>query len=104
MYAIIKHGQVLNTGTLEQMFISNIFPLSDTPEWKEEHDVYEVVYPSYDPQTHYLVSATPTINGRQVVLHQATPIPPQPEPQPQLESEPEPESIEVNLVGADSNV
>lgn len=93
MYAIIKHGQVLATGTLEGMFISNLFPLSDTTEWKAAHDVYEVVYPSYDSQTHYLANIAPVISGRTVILHQALPIP---EPQPYV-------APEETIVLTDSN-
>ena len=75
MYAIIKHGHVLATGTLEGMFISNIFPLSDTPEWKQQHDVYEIVFPEYNPETQQLVQTAPVISGRTVTLHQVIDIP-----------------------------
>lgn len=88
MYAIIKHGQVLATGTLEGMFISNIFPQSDTPEWKQQHDVYEIVFPEYNPETQQLVSARPVISGRTVTLHSVVDRPPS-EPQPQAETQPE---------------
>lgn len=88
MYAIIKHGYVLATGTLEGMFISNIFPQSDTPEWKQQHDVYEVVFPEYNPETQQLVQATPIISGRTVTLHSVVDRPP-PEPQPQAQAQPE---------------
>ena len=88
MYAIIKHGQVLATGTLEGMFISNIFPQSDTPEWKQQHDVYEIVFPEYNPETQQLVQARPVISGRMVTLHSVVDRPP-PEPQPQPQAQPE---------------
>jgi hypothetical protein len=98
MYAIIKHGQVLATGTLEGMFISNIFPLSDTPEWKAAHDVYEVVFPQYNPETHYLVPIQPIINGTKVTLHQPAPLPPA-----QPDSEPvETITLTESSTGADS--
>ena len=103
MYAIIKHGQVLATGTLEGMFISNIFPLSDTPEWKEQHDVYEVVFPEYNPETQQLVQAAPVISGRTVTLHAVIDRPPPPEPQPPPTSEPEPE-LTTNTSGADTAI
>lgn len=83
MYAIIKHGQVLATGTLEGMFISNIFPLSDTPEWKQDHDVYEVVFPQYNPETQQLVQAAPVISGRTVILHSVVEKPAPVESQPE---------------------
>jgi hypothetical protein len=70
MYAIIKDGRIVNTGALEAMFISNVFPPSGTPEWLEEHDVYEVVTPDYDPQTQVLVGCAPVINGRTVTIHE----------------------------------
>ena len=89
MYAIIKHGHVLATGTLEGMFISNIFPQSDTPEWKQQHDVYEIVFPQYNPETQQLVQAKPVINGRTVTLHAVADRPPPSEPQPQAETPPE---------------
>ena len=104
MYAIIKHGQVLNTGTLEQMFISNIFPLSDTPEWKAAHDVYEVVFPEYNPETQQLVQAAPVISGRTVMLHAVADRPPLPEPQVPPTSEPESTTIETNTSGADTAI
>ena len=88
MYAIIKHGHVLATDTLEGMFISNIFPQSDTPEWKQQHDVYEIVFPEYNPETQQLVQATPIISGRTVTLHSVVDRPP-PEPQPQAQAQPE---------------
>ena len=102
MYAIIKHGHVLATGTLEGMFISNIFPLSDTPEWKEQHDVYEIVFPQYNPETQQLVQAAPVINGRTVTLHTVMDRPPPPETQPPT-SEPEPE-LTTNTSGADTAI
>ena len=89
MYAIIKHGQVLATGTLEGMFISNIFPQSDTPEWKQQHDVYEIVFPQYNPETQQLVQATPIISGRTVMLHVVADRPPPSEPQPQAQAQSE---------------
>ena len=92
MYAIIKHGQVLATGTLEGMFISNIFPLSDTPEWKAAHDVYEVVFPEYNPETQQLVQVAPVISGRTVTLHSVVDRPP---PEPQLQPQAQPETIEL---------
>jgi hypothetical protein len=104
MYAIIKHGQVLATGTLEGMFISNIFPLSDTPEWKAAHDVYEVVFPQYNPETQQLVQAAPVISGRTVTLHTVMDRPPPPEPQPPPTSEPESTTIETNTSGADTAI
>ena len=103
MYAIIKHGQVLATGTLEGMFISNIFPLSDTPEWKAAHDVYEVVFPQYNPETQQLVQAAPVISGRTVMLHTVADRPPLPTPQPPPTSEPEPE-LTTNTSGADTAI
>ena len=104
MYAIIKHGHVLATGTLEGMFISNIFPLSDTPEWKAAHDVYEVVFPQYNPETQQLVQVAPIISGRTVMLHTVMDRPPPPEPQPPPTSEPEPTTIETNTSGADTAI
>ena len=86
MYAIIKHGHVLATGTLEGMFISNIFPQSDTPEWKQQHDVYEIVFPEYNPETQQLVQVAPVISGRTVTLHSVVDRPP-PEPQPQAQTQ-----------------
>ena len=103
MYAIIKHGHVLATGTLEGMFISNIFPLSDTPEWKAAHDVYEVVFPQYNPETQQLVQIAPVISGRTVTLHAVIDRPPPPEPQPPSTSEPEPE-LTTNTSGADTAI
>jgi len=103
MYAIIKHGHVLATGTLEGMFISNIFPLSDTPEWKEQHDVYEVVFPEYNPETQQLVQAAPVISGRTVTLHTVMDRPPPPTPQPPATNEPEPE-LTTNTSGADTAI
>ena len=103
MYAIIKHGHVLATGTLEGMFISNIFPLSDTPEWKEQHDVYEVVFPQYNPETQQLVQVAPVISGRTVTLHTVMDCPPPPETQPPPTSEPEPE-LTTNTSGADTAI
>jgi hypothetical protein len=103
MYAIIKHGHVLATGTLEGMFISNIFPLSDTPEWKAAHDVYEVVFPEYNPETQQLVQVAPVISGRTVILHTVMDRPPPPEPQPPPTSEPEPE-LTTNTSGADTAI
>ena len=103
MYAIIKHGHVLATGTLEGMFISNIFPLSDTPEWKAAHDVYEVVFPEYNPETQQLVQAAPVISGRTVMLHTVMDRPPPPVPQPPPTSEPEPE-LTTNTSGADTAI
>lgn len=85
MYAIIRDGRIVNTGTLEAMFISNVFPPSGTPEWLEEHDVYEVIVPAYDSQTETLQGIPPQITGRTVVLHQVVPLP---EPQPQPQSQP----------------
>ena len=99
MYAIIKHGQVLATGTLEEMFISNIFPLSDTAEWKQVHDVYEVVFPQYDSQTQYLVQTVPAISGRQVVLHTVAEQIPRAQ---LLVDTPAIETISTNEYGADS--
>jgi hypothetical protein len=105
MYAIIKHGHVLATGTLEGMFISNIFPLSDTPEWKAAHDVYEVVFPEYNPETQQLVQAAPVISGRTVMLHTVMDRPPPPEPQAPPTSEPEPEpELTTNTSGADTAI
>jgi hypothetical protein len=101
MYAIIKHGQVLATGTLEGMFISNIFPLSDTPEWKAAHDVYEVVFPEYNPETQQLVQIAPIISGRTVMLHTVMDRPPPPEPQAPPTSEPE---LTTNTSGADTAI
>ena len=75
MYAIIKDNAVIKTGELEQMFISNVFPPSGTPEWLEEHDVYEVIVPAYDSQTETLQGTPPQITGRTVVLHQVVPLP-----------------------------
>ena len=75
MYAIIRDGRVYNTGTLESMFISNVFPPSGTPEWLEAHNVYEVADVAYDPQTEVLVACEPIINGRTVTLHQPAPKP-----------------------------
>ena len=75
MYAIIRDGRVYNTGTLESMFISNVFPPSGTPEWLEDHHVYEVADVAYDPQTEVLVACEPVINGRTVTLHQPAPKP-----------------------------
>ncbi len=95
MYAIIKHGHVLATGTLEGMFISNIFPLSDTPEWKAAHDVYEIVFPEYNPETQQLVQVAPVISGRTVMLHVVADRPPPSEPQPQAEAQPE--TIELTI-------
>ena len=103
MYAIIKHGHVLATGTLEGMFISNIFPQSDTPEWKQQHDVYEIVFPEYNPETQQLVQATPIISGRTVTLHTVADRPPPPIPQPPPTSEPEPE-LTTNTSGADTAI
>ena len=103
MYAIIKHGHVLATGTLEGMFISNIFPLSDTPEWKAAHDVYEVVFPEYNPETQQLVQVAPVISGRTDMLHAVPDRPPPPEPQPPPTSEPEPE-LTTNTSGADTAI
>jgi len=105
MYAIIKHGHVLATGTLEGMFISNIFPLSDTPEWKAAHDVYEVVFPEYNPETQQLVQAAPVISGRTVILHTVMDRSPPPEPQAPPTSEPEPEpELTTNTSGADTAI
>ena len=105
MYAIIKHGHVLATGTLEGMFISNIFPLSDTPEWKAAHDVYEVVFPEYNPETQQLVQVAPVISGRTVILHTVMDRPPPPEPQAPPTSEPEPEpELTTNTSGADTAI
>jgi len=103
MYAIIKHGHVLATGTLEGMFISNIFPLSDTLEWKEQHDVYEVVFPQYNPETQQLVQAAPVISGRTVTLHAVIDRPPLPTPQAPPTSEAEPE-LTTNTSGADTAI
>lgn len=69
MYAIIRDGRIVNTGTLEAMFISNVFPDSATPEWLEEHNVYEIVTPAYDAATEMLESCDPIIEGRTVRLH-----------------------------------
>ena len=103
MYAIIKHGHVLATGTLEGMFISNIFPLSETPEWKLQHDVYEIVFPEYNPETQQLVQVAPVISGRTVMLHTVMDRPPPPVPQPPPTSEPEPE-LTTNTSGADTAI
>jgi len=70
MYAIIRDGRIVNTGTLESMFISNVFPDSATPEWLEEHNVYEIVTPAYDAETEMLESCDPIIEGRTVRIHQ----------------------------------
>lgn len=69
MYAIIRDGRIVNTGTLEAMFISNVFPDSATPQWLEEHGVYEIVIPPYDPDTQVMESCDPIIVGRTVQLH-----------------------------------
>ena len=85
------------------MFINNCFPPSGTQEWMLEHNVYEVIYPNYNPSTHQLVAATPQITGTRVMIHQVVPIPPQPEPAPQPESEPQTiETIEPTYTGADT--
>ena len=105
MYAIVENNRVVNTAqTMQQMFINNCFPPSGTQELMLEHNVYEVIYPNYNPSTHQLVAATPQITGTRVMIHQVVPIPPQPEPQaePQAELQPEPETIEPTTVGADT--
>jgi hypothetical protein len=102
MYAIVENGRVVNTAqTMQQMFINNCFPPSGTQEWMLEHNVYEVIYPNYNPSTHQLAAATPQITGTRVMIHQVVPIPPQPEPEPQAEAQPEP-AIEPTPVGADT--
>ena len=70
MYAIIRDGRIVNTGTLEAMFISNVFPPSGTPEWLEAHSVYEIADVAYDPETEVLVPCTPILNGRTAIIHQ----------------------------------
>jgi len=102
MYAIVENGRVVNTAqTMQQMFINNCFPPSGTQEWMLEHNVYEVIYPNYNPSTHQLAAATPQITGTRVMIHQVVPIPTQPEPEPQAEAQPEP-AIEPTPVGADT--
>lgn len=102
MYAIVENGRVVNTAqTMQQMFINNCFPPSGTQEWMLEHNVYEVIYPNYNPSTHQLAAATPQITGTRVMIHQVVPIPPQPEPEPQAEAQAEP-AIEPTPVGADT--
>ena len=78
MYAIIRDGRVYNTGSLESMFISNNFPLCDTPEWRIEHCTYIVKDVPYDPETEVLTSCDPVIDGEYVTLHKAAPKPPAP--------------------------
>jgi hypothetical protein len=75
MYAIIRDGRVYNTGTLESMFISNVFPGCDTPEWRIEHCAYIVKEVPYDPDTEVLASCDPIIDGEYVTLHKAVPKP-----------------------------
>jgi hypothetical protein len=75
MYAIIRDGRVYNTGTLESMFISNVFPGCDTPEWRLEHCAYIVKEVPYDPDTEVLASCDPIIDGEYVTLHKAVPKP-----------------------------
>ena len=75
MYAIIRNGRVYNTGTLESMFISNVFPGCDTPEWRLEHCAYIVKEVPYDPDTEVLASCDPIIDGEYVTLHKAVPKP-----------------------------
>jgi hypothetical protein len=102
MYAIVENGRVVNTAqTMQQMFINNCFPPSGTQEWMLEHNVYEVIYPNYNPSTHQLAAATPQITGTRVMIHQVVPIPTQPEPEPQAEPQ-TPETIEPTPVGADT--
>jgi hypothetical protein len=102
MYAIVENGRVVNTAqTMQQMFINNCFPPSGTQEWMLEHNVYEVIYPNYNPSTHQLAAATPQITGTRVMIHQVVPIPPQPEAEPQAEPQAEP-AIEPTPVGADT--
>ena len=103
MYAIVKNGQLQNTGTLESMFISNVFPPSGSAEWMLEHSVYEVIYPNYNPSTHQLALTAPQITGTRVMIHEVVPIPePQPQLEPQPQSEPQPETIELGNSGGDS--
>lgn len=101
MYAIIKNGQILNTGTLEQMFISNVFPPSGTPEWMLEHDVYKVIIPAYNPELEQLTTTAPIITADSVVIHAVIPKPAQPEPIPEQVILAEP-SIELSEPAADS--
>lgn len=101
MYAIIKHGQVLATGTLEAMFISNVFPPSGTPQWMLEHNVYKVAIPAYNQELEQLTPTAPVITGDTVVIHAVIPKPPQPEPIPEQVILAEP-SIELSEPAADS--
>ena len=103
MYAIVKNGQVLATGTLEGMFISNVFPPSGTPQWMLEHNVYKVVTPSYNQELEQLTPTAPVITGDTVVIHAVIPKPPQPEPIPEQVILAEP-SIELSEPAADSVV
>lgn len=75
MYAIIKDNAVIKTGELEQMFISNVFPPSGTPEWLEAHNVYKIANVAYDPDTEVLVPCTPILIGRTATIHQPAPKP-----------------------------
>ena len=73
--------------------------------WQPAHDVYEIVFPQYNPETQQLVQTAPVISGRTVTLHTVADRPPPPTPQPPPTSEPEPEpELTTNTSGADTAI